>query len=141
MNKRSKKEIKLQNTDKYTVKYGSLNKEIPEVIYIRAKTKIIPKIKKSDYSKDILGIKDEFNRTVKKLIVDNKSFGNNYICHFDTNGNGMTYNKKSFLKYDVYVKPSVLKNISDYECEISSLVNAFNNNLSNLLEKSNMFYS
>ena len=53
----------------------------------------------------------------------------------------MTYNKKSFLKYDVYVKPSVLKNISDYECEISSLVNAFNNNLSNFLEKSNMFYS
>ena len=123
MNKRSKKEIKLQNTDKYTVRYGSLNKEIPEVIYIRAKTKIIPKTKKSDYSND------------------NKSFGNNYICHFDTNGNGMTYNKKSFLKYDVYVKPSVLKNISDYECEISSLVNAFNNNLSNLLEKSNMFYS
>ena len=61
MNKRSKKEIKLQNTDKYTVRYGSLNKEIPEVIYIRAKTKIIPKTKKSDYSKDILGIKDEFN--------------------------------------------------------------------------------
>ena len=141
MNKRSKKEIKLQNTDKYTVRYGSLNKEIPEVIYIRAKTKIIPKTKKSDYSKDILGIKDEFNKTVKKLIIDNKSFGNNYICHFDTNGNGMSYNKKSFLKYDVYVKPSVLKNISDYEYEISSLVSAFNSNLSNLLEKNEMFYS
>lgn len=140
MNRKNKKEIKLQDIDKYVVKYGSLNKEQPEVIYIKAKTKIIPKIKKSDYTKDIVNIKYEFNKTVKNLILNNKSFGNSYICNFDTNGNGMMYNKKSFLKYDVYIKPHVLKNIAEYECEISSLVNDFNDNLSNLLEKNNMFY-
>ena len=140
MNRKNKKEIKLQDIDKYVVRYGSLNKEQPEVIYIKAKTKIIPKIKKSDYTKDIANIKYEFNKTVKNLILNSQSFGNSYICNFDTNGNGMMYNKKSFLKYDVYIKPHVLKNISEYECEISSLVNDFNDNLSNLLEKNNMFY-
>ena len=48
-----KREIKLKDIDNYNVRYGTLDKFNPEVIYITAKTKIKPLEKKGSYVKDV----------------------------------------------------------------------------------------
>lgn len=134
------REIKLTNIDKFNIKYGSLDKICPEVMYIRAKTKVKPFVKKGDYSKDILIMKTDFIKSVGDIIHRDKNFQDTHICHFDTNENGMMYNKNSYIKYDVFIKPIHIKHINEYEKQVYDLVYAFNSKLTSLLEKNNMSY-
>lgn len=134
------REIRLTNTGKFNVKYGSLDKICPEVMYIRAKTKVKPFVKKGDYSKDILFMKNDFIKSVSDIIRHDKNFQDTHICYFDTNENGMMYDKNSYIKYDVFIKPINIRHINEYEKQVCDLVNAFNSKLTSLLEKNNMSY-
>ena len=91
MDKHHKSEIKLPDTGKYNVKCGTINKNNPEVLYIRTKIKVKPSDKKTTYFSEITGIKNKFVRNVKSIIINDDTISNDYIFHFDANEKGMVY--------------------------------------------------
>lgn len=135
-----KREIKLKDIDNYNVRYGTLDKFNPEVIYITAKTKIKPLEKKGSYAKDVAVIKSNFIEFVDKLIKESEDFNDKYICHFETNENGMVYNKRSYVKYLIYIKPKKIMYIDDYEKDIREIVSRLNDVLSVQLSQNGMFH-
>lgn len=135
MTKQHKSEMKLTDMGKYNVKCGTINKNNPEVVYIRTKTKVKPSTKKTNYCSEITAVKNEFVKTVKSIITENVTVSNDYIIHFDANEKGMMYNKNSYIKYDIYLKPSVMKNFMEYRTEMSALANKLNDKLSSLLNE------
>ena len=140
MDKQCRSEIKLSETGKYSVKYGTMNKKNPRVIYIRTKIKVKPSLKKTNYYKEINDIKNGFVKDVKNIIEKEDMFLDEYIVHFDTNERGMLYNKNSYIKYDLYVKPKDVQVFSDYKPCISSLTEKLNEKLSLLIKDTCLIY-
>lgn len=133
-----KREIQIGIVDGYNVKYGTLNKMKSNVIYIRGKAKIFPSLKKNSYQKEIYNLKHNFNKKVKQLIEEENGLLNSFICHLEMNETGMTFHKKSFIKYDVYIKPIIVKKIDDYNDYIINFVNKLNTVLTCLLKANYM---
>lgn len=141
MDKHHKSEIKLSDMGKYNVKCGTINKNNPEVLYIRTKIKVKPSDKKTTYFNEIIGIKNKFVRNVKSIIVNDDTISNDYIFHFDANEKGMVYNKNSYIKYDIYIKPVVVKKFLDYRTDMTVLANKLNDNLSALLKETCLIHA
>lgn len=139
-NKRTTKEYKLEDKPRTNIKskYGTLDKNKPEILYIRSKATITPSIKKKDFSEDIASIKSLFEKNVKGIILKSNDFENKHICSIEMSENGIAYGKKSHLKYDIYVKPKEAKTLSDYSNDIQYLTSEFNFNLLQLLSSNNI---
>ena len=139
-NKRTTKEYKLKDDGhtKIKSKYGTLDKNNPESSYIRSRASITPTIKKKDFSEEIILIKRFFEKNVKNIIYASSDFENKYICSIEMSENGISFNKKSHVKDDIYVKPKNNKNLDDYSNDIQTLVYQFNQTLANLFTENNI---
>lgn len=140
MQNNRKREIRIPDIDKYNAKFGTLNKYRPEVIYIIAKTKVSPKTRKADYSQDVSNIKTNFLKAVDGMITNDSRLRKEHICNIDANDSGMTYGKNSYIKYDIYIKPTELKAIDDYYQDMHQFICRLNNVLSDLIEKNSMMH-
>lgn len=139
-NRRTTKEINLPN-DGYTkikTKYGTLDKNNPEILYIRSRATVTPTISKKDFSEDISNIKKSFEKNVKTVMFKSDVFEDKYICSIEMSENGIAFGKKSHMKYDVYVKPKINKTIDEYISDVQSIVYCFNQNITELLTKNNI---
>lgn len=110
--KRPGKEIKFTENE-FTIKYGTLNQYMPDIIYLRGKTRIIPN-KRMDYTERVKKMRKQFIETVTRQINFNNNFTKQHIIQFATNENGLTYNKVSILKFEIYLKPLTQINFIDY---------------------------
>lgn len=139
-NKRTTKEYKLDDNNNIGIKskYGTLDKNNPEILYIRSRAIITPVIKKKDFSEDIALIKKEFEKNIKRIILNSNIFENKHICSIEMSENGIAFSKKSHMKYDIYVKPKENKLLEEYFDDVKNLVYVFNQNLSELLTKNNI---
>lgn len=135
--KRTTKEYKLLgDSTNIKSKYGTLDKSNPEIIYIRSKATITPVLYKKDFSDDIVLIKKSFEQSVKESIRNTNDFEDKHICTIEMSENGISYGKKSHVKYDVYLKPKVVKPITEYHNTILRLAYIFNKGLEqSLLDK------
>lgn len=133
-NKRKAKEYKLPlDYTKIKSKYGTLDKNNPEVVYIRSRASITPSIKKKDFSDDVISLKKVFLNNVKTLITINNIFENKHLCNIEVSEKGLEYGKKSHIKFDVYLKPKEIKPIMEYYEDIKELSTVFNENLMGIL--------
>jgi hypothetical protein len=137
-NKRTTKEYKLNNNVKIKTKYGTLDKNNPEILYIRSRATITPEIKKKDFSEDIALIKRIFEKNVKTIIFESNVFENKHICNIEMSENGIAFGKKSHVKYDIYIKPKISKKLEEYKNDVIDLVCLFNQNLSQSLTENNI---
>lgn len=139
-NKRTTKEYKLDDNNNIGIKskYGTLDKNNPEILYIRSRAIITPVIKKKDFSEDIALVKKEFEKNIKRIILNSNIFENKHICSIEMSENGIAFGKKSHMKYDIYVKPKENKLLEEYFDDVKNLVYVFNQNLSELLTKNNI---
>ena len=139
-NKRTTKEYKLDDNNNIGIKskYGTLDKNNPEILYIRSRAIITPLIKKKDFSEDIALVKKEFEKNIKRIILNSNIFENKHICSIEMSENGIAFGKKSHMKYDIYVKPKENKLLEEYFDDVKNLVYVFNQNLSELLTKNNI---
>ena len=139
-NKRTTKEYKLDDKNNIGIKskYGTLDKNNPEILYIRSRAIITPVIKKKDFSEDIALVKKEFEKNIKRIILNSNIFENKHICSIEMSENGIAFGKKSHMKYDIYVKPKENKLLEEYFDDVKNLVYVFNQNLSELLTKNNI---
>ena len=128
--------------DNLSVKYGTLDKNSPDVLFIRFKGKIIPTIIKNDYTKEIVELKTEFNSIVKNVILNYCDIFdcNKYLCNIEVSEKGVTYKKGSYIKFDVFVRPNEIKDITYYEDVITRMSIEINNEIINILNKLNLQY-
>ena len=139
---RKSKQIKLNIMDNLSVKYGTLDKNSPNVLFVRFKGKIIPTIIKNDYTKEIVELKTEFNSIVKNVILNYCDIFdcNKYLCNMEVSEKGVTHKKGSYIKFDVFVRPNETKDITYYEDVIKRMSIEINNEIINILNKLNLKY-
>ena len=139
---RKTKQIKLNIMDNLSVKYGTLDKNSPDVLFIRFKGKIIPTIIKNDFSKEIVELKTEFDKIIKDIIINYCDIFDckRYLCNMEVSEKGVTYKKGSYIKFDVFVRPNEAKDITYYEDVITRMSIEINNEIINILNKLKLKY-
>lgn len=139
---RKSKQIKLYIMNNLSVKYGTLDKNSPDVLFIRFKGKIIPTIIKNDYSKEIVELKTEFNSVVKNVILKYCDIfdSNRYLCNMEVSEKGITFKKGSYIKFDIFLKPNEIKDIILYKSIMEKIANEINYEIINTLNNLNLKY-
>ena len=139
---RKTKQIKLNIMDNLSVKYGTLDKNSPDVLFIRFKGKIIPTIIKNDFLKEIVQLKAEFDKIIKDILINYCDIFDckRYLCNIEVSEKGVTYKKGSYIKFDVFVRPNEIKDIMCYEDVITRMSIEINNEIINILSKLNLKY-
>jgi hypothetical protein len=101
--KRLNKEYKLDSSDYVILKYGSVNKDNPQVVYISGKCWICPTVE-TDYDKVVADIESEMRKNIRKTLVDGINFDDKFILDFDISTDGLYPNRKKFLSFDFYLR-------------------------------------
>ena len=128
--KRLNKEYKLDVCNHVTVKYGSVNKDNPQVIYVSGKCWVSPKIQ-MDYGYVISRIEKEMKKSIKLFLIDEINFTNRFILDFDINTDKFNIGDKKFLSFDFYLRQndSDVKKLKDLKEMLSNKVSTVVNNL------------
>lgn len=109
------------------VTYGTiLEGDAPKVIIIRCKGKIKPIVPKKSYENDIDSLKEYINYKILSIVRGSKTFSDECLTNVDVSSRSIKYNKYSFIKYDVYVKPLSEKRIQLHSSDISELTSSIN---------------
>lgn len=101
--RRLNKEYKLDLCDKIALKYGSTNKDNPQVVYISGHCWVIPKCK-MNYEYVIGKIEDAIRKDIKLYVIDGINFERKHIFEFDLSTENMEVGDKKFLSFDLYLK-------------------------------------
>jgi hypothetical protein len=121
MGLRLNKEIKIDVCDNINLKYGSVNKNDPQIIYVSGKMWISPSYE-GDFETPINIIHSNFKKELTKSLRDSSIFESKHILDFDINPLTMTKDKKSFFSISFYVrqKPEKIINLNNIKHLISS---------------------
>lgn len=112
--------IKLNDND-IKLKIGTIDKKYPDVIYLEGGFYIKPKKEKEDYKNDIKKIKDMFDGLIKTTVNKDENFKKEYMFFVDVADDWIKVNKKSFLSFQMFLKPSV--KILNEEGNFTNVVN------------------
>lgn len=127
--KRLNKEYKLDICNHVVVKYGSVNKDNPQVVYVSGRCWVSPQMK-MDYENVICHIEREMRKNIKLFLIDDINFDKKFILDFDINTDNFGIGDKKFLSFDFYLRQNEtnkkslkdLKNILNGK--ISTVVNS-----------------
>ena len=101
--KRLNKEFKLDVCDSISLKYGSVNRDNPRVVYVSGKCWLKP-LKTMEYGNVIENIKARFVDNIKSRFLNNENFDNKFIVDFDVNTDKMNHGEKKFMSFDFYLR-------------------------------------
>ena len=124
--KRLNKEYKLDVCKHINLKYGTVNKNNPQVVYISGKCWVSP-LKQMDYANVINGIEKDMRKNIKNFLIDGINFDNKYILDFDVSIDKLLPNEKKFLSFDFYLRQNE-KNKKD----LADLKDIFNRKISTI---------
>ena len=134
--KRLNKEYTLKVCDKISIKYGSINKDNPQVIYVSGKCWISPQTE-MDYKKSLNKVENRMKKNITHLLSDGESFDKKTILDFDLSMDGFKPNVKRFLSFDFYLRQnkSRQKKLKELGGLLSARVGVISNDLVNDLEE------
>ena len=124
--KRLNKEIKLNVCDNMNLKYGSTNKDNPEIVYVLGKAWVSPKFN-GDYESILNGIQNNFRKKIKNIVMESNIFENKFVLDFDLNSTNMEKDKKKFLSFDLFLKQD-----KNNVIKLKELNTIISNNIGNL---------
>lgn len=124
--RRLNKEYKLDVCNHISLKYGTVNKNNPQVVYVSGKCWVSP-LKKMDYANVINSIEKGMRKNIKNFLTDGINFENKYILDFDISVDNLSINEKKFLSFDFYLRQNE-KNKKD----IADLKDIFNRKISTI---------
>lgn len=134
-----KNEVILEKDGKFITRFGStLEVERPSVVYLRTKSKITPLTEKKEYDTEVNIVKDKFTSFVKEAIEKSKSVNNDYLFNIDISSKSVKYGKVSFLRYDVYLKPTKIRTIEENRFRLQQLSIKFDRKLEKLLNSNSI---
>lgn len=114
--------------------------EKPNVVFLRAKIRITPLIKKKTYEDDILAIKKDFEEFARNLLDLDKNYDNNYIFSIDIAEKSVRFNKTSHLHYDLFVKALKSETLLRHKKRLNVLSNKMDRKLISLFKKYNLIW-
>ena len=126
--KRLNKEYKLDVCNHISLKYGTVNRNNPQVIYISGKCWVSPQ-REMDYDNVIDDIEEHMKKNIKSFLIDGINFDNRLILDFDISTEGLSPNDKKVLSFDFYLRQNEknkkhLKDLNDLlERKISTIAN------------------
>lgn len=130
----SQNAIVLDKKNNFVTKYGStLNEKYPSVLFLRTKSKITPIVKKKEYDVEINSVKENFTSVVRDIVLECKSVEDVYIFNLDISSKGVKYGKTSFLRYDLYVRPTKRRTIEENKYRLQQLSTKLDKHLEKLL--------
>ena len=100
---RLNKEYKLDVCNHISLKYGSTNKDNPQVVYVSGKCWVSP-LYDMDYSSVISRIEKDMRKKIKTFLMDGINFEKKFILDFDINVDKMNPTDKKFLSFDFFIK-------------------------------------
>ena len=100
---RLNKEFKLNISDNISLKYGTVNKDNPQVVYLSGKCWIEPTFK-ADYFNVVDLIKKEFKHKVSSFVLHDNVFSTQFILDFDLDCDNLKYGKKKFTSFNIFFK-------------------------------------
>lgn len=128
-------EIKLNKQGNFVTRYGTtLNEKEPSVIYLRTKSKITPSVKKKEYNENILMAKNEFTSFAKNYLLNCNDVENAFLFNIDMSPKGVKFGKKSFLRYDVYLRPKVKSTLQENQNKMENISLTLDENLERILK-------
>lgn len=101
--KRLNKEYKLDVCSHVTVKYGTVNKENPQVIYVSGRCWVSP-MSNMNYSYVMDEIEKKLRKNIRLFLMDGVNFDKRFILDFDINTDKFNVGEKKFLSFDFYLK-------------------------------------
>ena len=128
--KRYNKEYKLDVCNHISLKYGTVNRMNPQVIYVSGKCWVAPE-SLMNYNDVICNIEKGMKRNIKSFLIDGVNFDNRFILDFDINVDDITPNKKKFLSFDFYLRQNEKnkKELSQLKDLLDRKVSTIANNL------------
>lgn len=135
--KRTSREYSMtdENFPMMKTKYGVVDRNKPDVIYIRSKSRVTPLKEGKNFSRGVDKIKTLFDDNLKKMIKSSSKFSDEYIAVIALSGESMEYGKKSFMNYDIFIRPKFPKKLNENDKAIISIITKINKKLSKSLEK------
>lgn len=116
------------NDDEIKLKIGTVDKKNPDVIYLEGGFYIKPIQQKEEYKSDIKKIKDTFDDLIKEVVDNDNNFKNDYMFFIDVADGWIKSNKKSFLSFQLFLKPST--DIIQQEGSFNNLIGYLKENTS-----------
>ena len=128
--KRLNKEYKLDVCKHISLKYGTVNRNNPQVVYVSGKCWVSP-LRAMNYGDIISNIEKEMRRNIKTFFIDEINFDNKYILDFDINIDNINPNEKKFLSFDFYLRQNEKnkKQLNDLKDLLNRKVSTIANNL------------
>lgn len=128
--KRLNKEYKLDVSNNVIIKYGSVNKDNPQVVYVSGKCWVCP-TRETDYDDVISKVESEMRSNIKRIFIDGVNFENRFILDFDISTDGLYPNRKKFLSFDFYLrqKEKNKKSLTDLKKLLDSKVSAISSSM------------
>lgn len=128
--KRLNKEYKLDVCKHISLKYGTVNRNNPQVVYVSGKCWVSP-LRAMNYGDIISNIEKEMRRNIKTFFIDEINFDNKYILDFDINVDNINPNEKKFLSFDFYLRQNEKnkKQLGDLKDLLNRKVSTIANNL------------
>ena len=118
---RLNKEIKIDTCKNINLKYGSVNKNDPQVIYVSGKMWICPTYD-GDFNEPINLIYNKFRKELSSILRNSVIFDSKHILDFDINPVNLVRDKKKFFSISFFVrqKSDNLINLKNMKNLISS---------------------
>lgn len=119
----------------FITKFGTFEENLPKVVYIHAKAKVLPMTNKKNYSNDIKTVKDSFSEYVEDFFKkeENTKYSDKFLCSCDVSENSIVFGKKSNLKYEVLVKPLQPRRLEEYTDDMKELSTLLSNQLESFM--------
>ena len=136
--KRLNKEYKLDVCKHISLKYGTVNRNNPQVVYVSGKCWVSP-LRVMNYGDIISNIEKEMRRNIKTFFIDEINFDNKYILDFDINVDNINPNEKKFLSFDFYLRQNEKnkKQLNDLKDLLNRKVSTIANNLVYMFKENN----
>jgi len=129
---RLNKEVKLNSCKNISLKYGSVNKNDPQVIYVSGKMWICPTYD-GDFNEPISLVYSKFKKELSRILRNSTVFESRHILDFDLNSENLVRDKKKFFSITFFVKQKSEKliNLNNIKNIVSSDFSYLFNELEN----------
>lgn len=103
MARRLNKEYKLDVCNSISLKYGTVNRDNPQVVYVSGKCWVCP-LRKMRYDVVMSNIESSFRGRIKSIMADKENFDSRFILDFDICADKLSIGEKKFLSFDFYLR-------------------------------------
>lgn len=115
------KEFTIQNRSCFKTMCGSLDKENPNVIYIKGRAKIHPIFECKSYAPYVRKVKESVGEFVKETFKSHGLFNEKFIFSCDVSENNLSTKKISNIRYELFIRPFDIKPVREYTQELTEI--------------------